>query len=224
MRKSNRKKIWKKKDGERILHFPSCTPDVQAALRETRCTERKKWMRFNADVILTDEEAPQLTEAGCEIYPMKWVDTDKNAYPRRDNDYIPVLAKYKSRLVGSGNFETTAGLGTNSQANDVDSHNIVCSRCAQAHVSIHSCDFTNGYFQGQEIDRILMYRVPAEGIREEGIAGGEMLAHVFPSTVQKMQGRRMWLRLKNTCKRLKYHCRDVLQFGRLAVRSSPARS
>ena len=32
MRKSNRKKVLKKKDGERNLHFPSCTPDVQAAL------------------------------------------------------------------------------------------------------------------------------------------------------------------------------------------------
>ena len=44
------------KDGERHLHFPSCTPDVQAALIETRRTEWNKWMKFNAGVILTDEE------------------------------------------------------------------------------------------------------------------------------------------------------------------------
>ena len=30
VRKSNKKKKPKKKDGERNLHFPSCTPDVQA--------------------------------------------------------------------------------------------------------------------------------------------------------------------------------------------------
>ena len=77
MCKSNKKKVLKKKDGERNLHFPSCTLDVQAALRETRRTEWNKWMKFNAGVILTDEGARQLTEAGCEIYPMKWVDTDK---------------------------------------------------------------------------------------------------------------------------------------------------
>ena len=29
---------------------------------------------------------------------MKWVDTDKNAYLRRDSDYVSVPAKYKSRL------------------------------------------------------------------------------------------------------------------------------
>ena len=36
MRQSNKKKLLKKKDGERNLHFPSCPPEVQAALRETR--------------------------------------------------------------------------------------------------------------------------------------------------------------------------------------------
>ena len=166
--------MLKKKDGERNLHFPSCTPDVQAALRETRRTEWNKWMKLNAGVILTDEEVRRLTEAGCEIYPMKWVDTDKNEYLRRDSDYVSVPAKYKSRWVGCGNFQTTEGLRTDSPAGGVDSHNIVCCWCAQAPVTIHSCDFTNGYFQGQDIDRILLYRIPAEGIPEEGNAGGEI--------------------------------------------------
>ena len=97
LRKSNTKKVLKKKDRERHLHFPSCSPDVQAALRETRRTELKKWMHVNAGVILTDEEIRQLTEAGCEIYPVKRVDTDKNANLRRDNDYVCVPATYKSR-------------------------------------------------------------------------------------------------------------------------------
>ena len=116
-----------KEDGERSLQFPSCAPDVQAALREPRRTEWEKCVIFNAGVILTDEEVRRLTEAGCEIYPMKWLDTDKNAYLRKDNDYVSVPAKYKSRFVGCGNFETTEGLRTDSPAGDVDSHNIVCS-------------------------------------------------------------------------------------------------
>ena len=176
VRKSNKKKVLKKKDGEGNLHFPSCTPDVHAVPRETRRIEWNKWMKFNAGIILTDEEVRQLAEAGCEIYPMKWADTDKNAYLRRDNDYASVPTKYKSRLVGCGNFVATEGLRTDSPADDVDSHNVVCRWCAQAHVSVHRCDFTNGYFQGQEIDRILLYRIPAGGIPEEGIAGGEILA------------------------------------------------
>ena len=120
-------------------------------------------MSFNAGVILTDKEVRQLTEAGCEICPTQWIEVDKNAHLRRDNDYVSVPAKYKGRLVGCGNFETTEGLRTDAPAGNVDSHNIVRSWCAQAHVSIHACDFTNGFFQGQEIDRILLYRIPTEG-------------------------------------------------------------
>ena len=107
-------------------------------------------MSFNAGVVLTDEEVRQLTEAGCEIYPMQWIELDKNAHLRRDNDFVSVQAKYKSRLFGFGNFETTEGLRTDSPAGEVDSHNIVCSWCAQADVSIHAFDFMKGNFQGQE--------------------------------------------------------------------------
>ena len=42
MRRSNKKKLLKKKDGERNLHFASCPPEGQAAPRETRRAERKK--------------------------------------------------------------------------------------------------------------------------------------------------------------------------------------
>ena len=178
MRKSNKKKVLKQKDGERNFHFSSCTTDVQAALRETRRADWNKWTKFNAGIVLTDEEVRQLTEAGCEIYPMKWVDTDKNAYPRRDHDYVSVPAKYKSRLVGCGNFETT------------DSEQILqlvtWIRTISFVVGAHRptspfilATFTNGY-QGQEIDRIFLYRIPAEGIPEDGIAGGEILPSRVP--------------------------------------------
>ena len=60
MRKSN-KKALKKKDVERNLQFPSCWPDMQTALRERRRTEWNNWMKFNAGVILTDEEVRRLT-------------------------------------------------------------------------------------------------------------------------------------------------------------------
>ena len=166
-------------------------------------------MKFNAGVVLTDEEVRRLTEAGCEICPMKWVDTD-NAYLRRDSDYFSVPAKYKSRWVGCGNFETTEGRRTDSPAGDVDSHKIVCSWCAQAHVSIHSCDFTNGYFQRQETDRILLYRIPAGGIPEEGIAGEDILGSRVLAFGTEGAGRGLWLRLKNACKQFKFSLNQIL--------------
>ena len=93
MRQNNKKKMLKKKDVERNHHFASCPPEVQAALRETRRAEWKKWMKFNAGAILTDEEVRQLTEAGCEMYHMQWIEVDKNAHLRRDHDHVSVLAK-----------------------------------------------------------------------------------------------------------------------------------
>ena len=84
-------------------------------------------MKFNAGVILTDEEVRQLTEAGSEICQMKFVDTHKNACHRRDNGYVSVPAKYMTRLVCCDTFNTTEGLHTDSPAHNVGSHNIVCT-------------------------------------------------------------------------------------------------
>ena len=40
-------------------------------------------MKFNAGVSLSDEEVRHPTEAGRETYPMKWVDTQKNVFAKR---------------------------------------------------------------------------------------------------------------------------------------------
>ena len=119
-------------------------------------------------------------------------------------------AKYKSRLLVCGDFETTEGLRTDSPVGDVDSHNIVCSWCAQDHVFIHACDFTNGYFQGQEIDRILLYRIPAESI-SEGVVGATILASRVPICGTEDAGRGLWLRLKNTCKQFIFSLNRILR-------------
>ena len=55
MRQSSKKKVLKRKDGERHIHFASCPPEMQAGLRETRHAELKKWMIFNAGRILKEK-------------------------------------------------------------------------------------------------------------------------------------------------------------------------
>ena len=145
MRRGFEERMVMKKDDERNLHFVSCLPKAQAALRETRRVVWETQMSFNAVDILTDEETRQPTDASREIYPMRRVDTDKSAHLRGDNDFACVPAKHKGRLAGYGDVETTEGLRADPLAGNVDSNNIICSWCAQAHVSIHSCDFTNGY-------------------------------------------------------------------------------
>ena len=132
------------KDDERKLDFAHCPPEMQTAPRETRRVVWESRMSFNAvDIILTDEETRQLTDASRETYPMQQVDTDKNSHLRGDKDYVWVRAEHKGRLIGYGDFETTEGLPADPLAGNVASQNIFCSWYAQAHVSTHSSDFPN---------------------------------------------------------------------------------
>ena len=98
---------------------------------------------------------------------LRWIDTSamlsdcltKTMTSGRSNETLSTVSLTRpteeSLAIKAKNFETTEGLRTDSPASDMDSHNIICCCCAQVHVSIHSCDCTNGYFQGQEIDRNL---------------------------------------------------------------------
>ena len=101
---------------------------------------------------------------------MQWIEVDENAHLRRDSDYVSVLVQsIRVDWLDAETSKRRKDFAQISPAGDVDSHNFVCSWCAQAHVSIHSCDFTNGYFRGQEIDLILLHRIPAGGIPGGGI-------------------------------------------------------
>ena len=131
--------------------------------RETRRVVWETHASFNAENISTGKETRQLTDASRKTYPMQRVDL------QGDNDHVCVPAEHKGRLVGHGDFETTEGLRSDPPAGNVIFHNIFCSWCAHAHVSIHSCEFTNGYSQEQEIDRILLYRIPKEGVTSGAI-------------------------------------------------------
>ena len=98
----------------------------------------------------------------------------------RNLRHLPRQVLVQMLRAGAETTETTKRLRTDSPAGDVDSHNIVCSCYVPAQVSRHSCDFTNGYFQGQEIDRILLCRVLLDGFPGEGTACGEIPASRVP--------------------------------------------
>ena len=136
-KKTPARKPPKKKDGDKNLAYHQCPPEIQRGLDKSRCVEWQKWRKFNAGVILTNEEVKGLLAEGVRIYPMQWIETDKNAHKRRDNVQVP--PDLKSRLVGCGNFEelgTADGLRTDSPTGDVDAHNLVFSWCASSKVKI----------------------------------------------------------------------------------------
>ena len=79
------------------------------------------------------------------------------------------------QTTGHADSETTEGLRADPFTGEVDFHNTVCGWCAQAHVPIHSCDLTNGCFQGQEIGQILLCHIP-KGVATSGAILGSRLS------------------------------------------------
>ena len=55
-----------------------------------------------------------------------------------------------------------------------------------------------------------MYRIPTGGVPEEGIASAEILASRVSVYGTKDAGRGLWLRLKNTCKQIKFSLNQIL--------------
>jgi len=194
IKKTPARKPQKKKDGDKNLSYASCSPDIKRGLDQSRCNEWQKWKEFNAGVLLSKAEVQSLQEEGVRVYPMQWIETDKNAHKRRDDKHVK--AELKSRLVGCGNFEDTDGLRTDSPTGDVDAHNLVFSWCASSKVKIHSADISSAYLQGKQNDRVILYRIPKGGIPGEGIEEGSVIAARVPIYGTKDAGRGFWLRLK----------------------------
>ena len=151
-------------------------------------TEWNKWMKFNAGLLLADEQVRQLIEAGFEIFR-------KNANVRR-----AIMSLCYCKVL-----ESTLWLWK-LRDDRTTSHRCSSWRCGFAQYRfavgahrptsplVHAI-FTNGKLQVQESDRLLLYRVPADGAPEEGTAGGYGT---------KDAGRGLWLRLKNTRKQFKF--------------------
>ena len=57
-------------------------------------------------------------------------------------------------------------------------------------------DISNAYLQGKENDRVILYRIPKDGIPEEGIAGGTVILARVPIYGTADAGRGFWLKLK----------------------------
>mgnify|MGYP003309443906 CR=1 FL=1 len=161
-KKTPTRKPQKKKDGDKNLSYASCSPEIQRGLDKSRCKEWQTLKKFNAGVLLPKAEVAALQNEGVKVYPMQWIETDKNAHKRRDDKNVqPDL---KSRLVGCGNFEDAEGFRTDSPTGDVDAHNLVFSWCASSKVKIKSADISGAYLQGKQNDRIILYRIPKGGI------------------------------------------------------------
>ena len=59
-----------------------CSPEIQKGLRKSRATEWQEGKQFNAVVIISKAELQELLDAGVNVNPMKWIETDRGTPTR----------------------------------------------------------------------------------------------------------------------------------------------
>ena len=105
----------------------------------------------------------------------------------------------KSRLVGRGDFENLEGVRTDSPTMDIEGHSLIFSFAASNKIEIKSADISNAYFQGKELDRILLLRPPKGGLPDPDYADGEtMILARVPIYGTPDAGRFFWKQFKET--------------------------
>ena len=193
-----RTKYQSKKQREaagKTLNFNKSSPDVQAGLLESRKKEWDKWKQFNAAKIVSGKELQELLAEGHVALPMQWIETDKNAHKRTPGVVVEPL--YKSRLVARGDLEDT-NLRSDSPTCDVEGQNLIFSFAACHGLKIRSADITNAYFQGQDLDRILLFKQPPGGLPDPELAPDAHLLARVPIYGTRDAGRGFWKALRNS--------------------------
>ncbi len=86
-------------------------------------------------------------------------------------------AQYKSRLVVRGDLEHDVGVRTDSPTCESEGLRLIMSFAAGTKSRLRSADITSAYFQGMELDRLMLLKPPLDGL--EGVdADGCMIARM----------------------------------------------
>ena len=65
--------------------------------------------------------------------------------------------------MGRGDFENLDGVRTDSPTQDCSGHLLICSYAASRNWKVKTADISNAYFQGKELDRVLLLDPPRDG-------------------------------------------------------------
>ena len=189
------KKKQKEKNGK-LLDYAKCSDELKRKLDEARAKEWSKWKEFGALVVIDSKQLQELLDEGHQVIPTQWVELDKN-YNKRLVDPT-VEEKLKSRLVVRGDLEK-GDPRSDSPTASLEAQNMVFSFAASRRLKIKCLDVTNAYFQGEEIDRVLLLSQPKGGL--PGMEPDEHMLARAPIYGSVDGGRRFWKKLRRTVKR-----------------------
>ena len=151
-----------KSRGAQELVYRHETDEMKGKLDEARGKEWANWVKYGATREPSPQEVDQLLRQGYKAIPMRWVDIDKNSKLR-----VPggpeVELKLKSRLVMRGDLEPGDFRVDCPTSSQVGVH-LVISYAACTGQKLRAGDITSAFLQGAPIDRVLLMKVPSDGI------------------------------------------------------------
>ena len=110
-----------------------------------------------------------------------------DAYLRKDNDYVSVPVKDKSRLVGCGNFEGTEGLRTDSLVMWIRTTLFGFGVLRLTSPFTHAISRMDT-FKDKKLIESCCVAFQLKVSQKKELQAEKFWPHVFPSTAQKMQG------------------------------------
>ena len=105
-------------------------------------------------------------------------------------------ADFKSRLVACGQYEDTTELRTDSPTCELEALNLIMSYAACYGFRLKCGDIRNAYFQGKEMDRVLLLKPPRGGLPGEGDLSDTAILARVPIYGIGDSGRMFWKRLR----------------------------
>ena len=127
------------------------------------------------------------------MIPTQWIEIDKNEHLRRA-DGLKVAPQYKSILVVRGDLEESLGIRTDSPTCELEGLRLIISWAAGTKNILKCADITSAYFQGQELDRLMLLRPPQDGLG--GAPADGALAARMPVYGTRDAGRGLWKKIR----------------------------
>ena len=102
----------------------------------------------------------------------------------------------KSRLTARGDLEGLDGIRSDSPTAETEAHHLLFSWAASNKITLKSGDISNAYFQGEELDRLLLLK-PPKGIPDPDYEDGEaMILARVPIYGTSDAGRKFWQKFR----------------------------
>ena len=183
----------KKLKSAKNLVYHRESEEVKSGLRLARQDEWGKWRKFNAAVPVDSKQLQELYSEGYKMIPTQWIEIDKNEHFRREGG-PKVAPQYKSRLVVRGDLEESLGIRTDSPTCELEGLRLIISWAAGTKKVLKCADITSAYFQGQELDRLMLLRPPQDGL--EGVPADGALIARMPVYGTRDAGRGLWKKIR----------------------------